>query len=758
MAQSAATPSRVLVAPNIGGDVFYGDYAFKVNTNNGTIIYNQAHPPVKLKATLPPAPAAPLDFFDRAAESAQLDLIINTHSRATVVGPDGVGKSTLLHQAANSAAAQKLPHGVVLAEGADADGTRLGINDVIQQLFDQLYDSEPYLKVTAATARVHLAQTQPLVLIDNVRFPSPDSLRMLIDLFPKSPILLAMPQSPGSNLTRLVDLGSLPRTDAVQLFAATLNQPTGKLNRSSIDAICAALNNVPLAITTVADVVRANSLTLDDALATLDEVKPASNDPVQVGLERAYGLVYSTLSSFERQVLAIAAALPAKSIDPDMIQRIMTGELATPPGGEIKREGDKVNIGGIRVPLRDAANIPNNDDTQPTTLNRITAAIDRLKNMRLLRANSPRLRLAPGLRLIAQAGIDQNAIKTQLSLQLLNDVRLNKHLDWQYCADELGNILGAIEWAARQKRWNAVIPLGRAIDPYLTLHGLWDAWRSVLDQILHAARSSGDRSSEAWALHQIGTQTLGLDNKPRAIEILRQALKLRNDIGDTIGAAYTQHNLDVLIAPPPIDRGRERPESQPPLSGVGNGIKFILGIVIVITAVLFSGAVAVGVDAFNACDRPVPYSPRASADMSAVIHAVDSTRAGEVRSLDFSEEMLNSYVHDTGAQQRMLMNGQARFVQPGLVVICGQLNEQYGNLLIAATVRIQTQADAPYQLSGISARAVSISGTSFGWVAVPNVLANSLIDQVNNEMGNFYRVLSLSSNEPAIWQMQVVRK
>ncbi|HZY44158.1 MAG TPA: ATP-binding protein, partial [Anaerolineae bacterium] len=465
MAQSFTPPSPVLVAPNISGDVFYGDYAFKVNTNNGTIIYNQARPPVKLKATPLPAPAAPLNFFDRAAESAQLDLIINTHSRLTVVGPEGVGKSTLLRQVANSDTAKKLPHGVVLADGADAEGTRLSINDVIQQLFDQLYDSEPYLKVTAVTARVHLAQTQPLVLIDNVRFPSPDSLRTLIDLFPQSPILLAMPYSPGGNLTRLVDLGPLPRTDAVQLFAATLNQPTGKLNRATINAICATLNNVPLAITTVADAVRTNNLPVDDVLATLNQIKPASSDPIQAGLERAYGLVYSTLSPLERQVLAIAASLPAKSIDPEMIQRMVTGELATLPGGEIKREGNEVNIGGVRVPIRDAANVPDKDDTQPTTINRVSAAIDKLKGMGLLRSNSPRLRIAAGLRLIAQIDVDQDAIHNQLVFQLLNDVRLNKHLNWQYCADELGNILGAIEWAAGQQRWTDVILLGRAIDP-----------------------------------------------------------------------------------------------------------------------------------------------------------------------------------------------------------------------------------------------------------------------------------------------------
>jgi hypothetical protein len=585
MAQVASAPPTTSVAPNIGGDIFYGDYAFKVNTNNGTIIYNQATPPLKLKDLPLPAPAAPQDFFDRAAESAQLDQLIGTNKRITIVGPDGVGKSTLMKQIANGSAAQKLSYGVVLIEDVDQSGTRLSLDDMAQQLFDQLYESAPPKKVTAASARVDLAKTQPLVLIDHVRFTSPDVLTKLIDLFPKSPILIAQAEAPIGNQTRSIDLGPLPHADAVQLFVSTLNQLGDKIE-PAIDTICTLLQNLPLAIVTAANAVRASKLALDEALNILNQVNPPSADQIQASLERAYGLVYTTLSPFEREVLAIAAALPAKSIDPEMIRRIITGELTTPSGGQITREGDKINIGGIRLPIRDADTVPAKDDTQPTTLKSVSDAIDKLKAKGLLRANSPRLRIAPGLRSIAQAGVNPDAVHEQLIFQLLNAVRARKNLDWQYCADELGNLLGAIEWAAAQNRWNDVITLGRAIDPYLTLHGLWDAWRSVLDQILQAAKAINERSIEGWALHQIATRTIGSGDKARAIEIFRQALKLRTDIGDTIGAAYTQHNLDVLIGLPPTDRGRKEPDSRPPRSArsVGTGLKVVIGAAIAITA------------------------------------------------------------------------------------------------------------------------------------------------------------------------------
>ena len=73
----------------------------------------------------------------------------------------------------------------------------------------------------------------------------------LIDLFPKSPILIAQADSPGGNLTRLVDLAPLPHADAIELFAATLNLPANQIDHIAVDSICTLLQNLPLAVVTV---------------------------------------------------------------------------------------------------------------------------------------------------------------------------------------------------------------------------------------------------------------------------------------------------------------------------------------------------------------------------------------------------------------------------------------------------------------------------------------------------------------------------
>jgi hypothetical protein len=62
----------------------------------------------------------------------------------------------------------------------------------------------------------------------------------------------------------------------------------------------------------------------------------------------------------------------------------------------------------------------------------------------------------------------------------------------------------------------------------------------------------------AWSQHELGTLALVTGRRDAARTLLRRALELRTDTGDTVGAAYTQHNLDILD-PPPIDH-RDDPD------------------------------------------------------------------------------------------------------------------------------------------------------------------------------------------------------
>jgi hypothetical protein len=460
------------------------------------------------------------------------------------------------------------------------------------------------------------------------------------------------------------------------------------------------------------------NLPLDQAQKRLEVASPTTGDNIALGLSRAAGLIRSVLTPLEGQVLGVAANLPGISIDPQRIAVLIEGARATA----------------------------------------VEAAIEHLKALGLLHANSPRVRLDAGLREFWPG--DGKAIKDRLLTQLLRDQRNGRFDDDAYCADELGHVLGAIEYAVQMQHWANAITLSRAIDGYVMRHGLWDAWGQIADRVLQSAKATGDRSAEAWALHQLGTRVIGSD-QVQAIDLLKQALSVRQAIDETGAVAVTQHNLDVLI-PPVVPPNKEPKPPVLPSTASAGGISaitkllIVVGVLLVTTLiVLSSGSVLVGP---QQCERFVPVEPEQAAQMNRQIQAAQNIRSGERMSLKFSEVMLSSYVHQFTAGSRDLVDGAARLVDPGVVMICG-VYPPAGNKAIAAKVRIQPDSDQPYQLEGLAMRVLDTGG-AIGWVAVPNFVVEQLglMQRARELMGNNYIVTRLESPGGQAWMMEIQGK
>jgi hypothetical protein len=521
----------ITVNGNVEGSIVVGDNNFVVNTNHGTIVYKQAAPRVKLREASPQPPRAPRHFVNRVDELNQIEKWIQAREAMTIYGADGVGKSALIKKAAAGDAASRMPNGVLLMEGVDEDGNALSFDDVIQRMFDALYESEPQLKVNATTARTYLSNTKPLVVLDNLNF-SAKQLSTLPDLFPQGAVMLSSINDGGGENQRL-KIKELPRGDSIQLFAFKTDATLSEGSRAIIDSICDLLGDCPLAIVTAASVMKANHLALDRARDALRDVKVESKEKRMAGIERAYSLAYSLLSDNERKALAIASVANGVSVDPKM-------------------------------------------------LNVSEASVEKLKAMELLHANSPRLRIDPAMREIVKRNVDPIAIKSQIILYLRDAISTHPK-NFELHADELGNVLGAIKWAGESNRLEDVIALGRGIDPYLTLHGLWDVWRAALASVLDAAKRGGSRAVEGWALHQLGTREIGAGQIESARSLLNQALQIRKSLGDEAGAAFTQHNLNLLGALPPTPKPK-------PDSGWGAGV-IVAGVIVSGLAVIVGAAI-----------------------------------------------------------------------------------------------------------------------------------------------------------------------
>ena len=109
-------------------------------------------------------------------------------------------------------------------------------------------------------------------------------------------------------------------------------------------------------------------------------------------------------------------------------------------------------------------------------------------------------------------------------------------------------ILRAMEHGVALERWPEVLRIARAAEDADVLTGHWKMWEQVGQTALKAAREIGDQSAEARALHQLGTRALLWDDPTGGESMLREALRIRERLGDEWGADVTRQNLRMLLA------------------------------------------------------------------------------------------------------------------------------------------------------------------------------------------------------------------
>ena len=490
-----SNPTSINISGNVEGNIVVGDNNFVVNSNHGTIVYKEAEPRVKKRDVAPKPPRKPKSFVGRKNELAKLENWLSSKSPVLIQGADGLGKASLAKQASNGQVAMSQPDGVLFLEGVDDAGELLGLDDLAQRLFDALFESEPRLKTDLIVARTYLSNTQPLVFLNQISLPAPD-LSKLLDLFPNAPIMISSDATLRSDDYETLSLLPLGENEALTLLAdrSGINEP------ETFAEITRLLNNLPAALITVANVLRDGRITVPYALERLKSYKSKEKDKNKAALETSFALMLSVVSEDERGMLLQTAAAPGISIDRAWLESVSGG----------------------------------------------TKVSDSLETLEVLQANSPRLRLMPGFREKLKKENDLGIYQLRLLEYLVAEVK-ERWKDFAFIKDELGNILGLLAWAVTQKNWIAVKSLGSAIDPYLTLNGLWDSWSAVLKQLQSAAVATKDLALEAKVLHQLGTRELGLGNTSAAKEMLAKALSIREKLGDVEGAAFTQHNLNIAI-------------------------------------------------------------------------------------------------------------------------------------------------------------------------------------------------------------------
>lgn len=513
---TAAAAGAGGAAATSGGtaQVFNGPvYLVPRSDGAGTEAQVLANLPVATRRT-PVLPRRPRECLGREISLDRLGTVVREPTIAAVSGLAGAGKSTLLAELAHSVA-PGIPDGVVYVETVPGPGR---LDDLVQDIHDRLWDTSPTSrKVTIASAPGLLKGIRAVVIVDGPEL-SADEVRILGDVVPDSPLIVATTAPLLGGQLELEVVGPLPRDASIRLLASRAHaDPTTAV--TTFDEAAQLLGDWPGALVTIGQLIGAGRVTLPEAITIMSGASTTERSGSAAAYERVRAVIETTLSAEERATLDVAADLATPSASRTMVARV-AAERGTP------------------------------------------APLDDLERTGLVWSNSPRLRMDPGLReaLVADAARSGRPSALQLLAAkpelLLEEGALED--------DDAVAALRALDSAREGGMHRSVLDLAGLLDPVLVRRGRWDALGSALAAAAASARAGDDQAGLAWALHEEGTRLLGLRAIEPARATLTEALVIRRHLGDPIAIERTQHNLAVLQSVPPL------PPNDAPGSGPGS--------------------------------------------------------------------------------------------------------------------------------------------------------------------------------------------
>lgn len=501
------------ISGEVRGQLAVGNNIVQNNVSHGGVVYVAAGGQVP---TVTPRPL-PVELrgrrgpelVGRTAELEQTATALEAGGPAEIYGIAGLGKTALLKQVVHQAPAESPFDGVVYHQ-APAEPAE----DILQFLFEAFYSSDVPVKATPAELRHGLGGIHALVALDEVDLGR-QQLGQVLDALPEARFLLASPRRLLWGEGHSLGLRGLPVETSLALLERELGRPLTR-ERPAAMAICTAVEGRPLQLLQVAALVSHLSCSLTTLARRMRSAER---------VDELAEVLFESLSDDQRDVLGLLAAVDGATLRPEHL----------------------ADLTGVAD---------------------IASVVESLMLLALVEAHSPRYSLTMELGNEPRRALRASAWQERAVLGLAEWIE--GHDDTHQVLDEVAAILRTLERGAAERAWSAVLRLGRAVESALILGRRWGAWESVLRHELRAARATREQPAEAWALHQLGTRALCLEEVSSARSLLSQALALRESLGDTEGAAATRHNLELLAGPPPPPRPpREPPPGRPPTPATG---------------------------------------------------------------------------------------------------------------------------------------------------------------------------------------------
>jgi len=425
-------------------------------------------------------------LFGRQTELAAIFSALDGGRPVEITGAAGIGKTSLLRSLAYHPATAAFSHGILYLTARQQSSA-----DLQQQIFDAFYEGDEIGKPTTVEIRRALQDKRALILVDDVQLKRED-LEQLLDAAPRCAFVVATREQRLVSEVHTLTLRGLPIDDAVRLVEREITRPLNDNERIAAADLCEALQGHPLRILQAAGLLR-------------DRATPVGASAREISSGTLVAESIASIDQKQRHVLLALAALP-----------------------------------GVPMKGHHIAGIAEIADIEPSLAPLVQRA--------LVLATQSGHRLADGVADRLRRTEDLNPwVNRAVTYYTAWAERYRR--DSNALLDESDALRRVQRHATSAHRWGEALRIGQILEAALIAGVQWDAWATVLEHCLLAAKATGDRQAEAWALHEIGTRAICVGETRGARSALTDALKLREMLDSSDAAAVTRQNLNFVLAP-----------------------------------------------------------------------------------------------------------------------------------------------------------------------------------------------------------------
>ncbi len=518
----------------------------------GEVLPDRPGGPVAVPAQLP---SDIHDFTGRDADAKEIcDRLTGSveASRAvpvcTIVGPGGIGKTTLAVHAAHRIA-DAFPDGQLYVDLRGAGPAPVGPGEALDGFLRELgvaeKDIPPGEEARAGRFRSLLAGRRVLVVLDNARDAA--QVRPLLPGNPRCAVLVtSRARLPGLAATAQLDLATLPVREARALFGRIVGADRVAAEPDATADVLACCAGLPLAIRiagarlaarpswrvrTLADRLadqahRLDELTVEDlavrasvevSYTNLTPTRPGDLDPVRVF--RRLGIVATPDIG-----LAAAAALVGEDADrlETTLELLVDTCLLDSPAPGRYRLHDLVRLY--------AAERAAHEETPAT----IAGAVARWVEWVIAAGVAANRLVNPHRRPIEVSPPDPRWPPP--SFATVSDA-----IRW--CDTEGPSLVEATRLAAAHGRHDLAWRVPAVFQPYFGRCSRWDVWLGTTQAGLTSARVLGDAPGQSLLLNSLGTLYGMTQRLAEAEQVLTESVRLRAELGDRLGVVSALINL-----------------------------------------------------------------------------------------------------------------------------------------------------------------------------------------------------------------------